>query len=200
MKKFQLKSFISGLTKNSFVSECGIPLGYKATYPIIKKENNKIFLTIPFNKTQKTKTPEVSAIMPIAYTVTFELHAVRSIPESIKKISTKEEGYSGATPIAFETLKYSEKYSKINFSQPLETFPHNDLKEIGKEEYKEKIDKLYTAYDIIINDYLGLEKASGVDRLEFKQLLDVLLSPVTKQMYSMIDENFSKEFLEKQTA
>lgn len=195
MKKFQMKSFLSELKKNSFVKECGIPLGYKATYPIVKKENNKILLIVPFNKTQKTKANGVSAIFPITYTVTFELHAVKSIPQSIKKFSKSEEGYSGATPIGFETLKYSEKYRKINFNKPLETFPHKALQEIGKEEYKEKIEKLYVAYDAVINDYLGIEKISGVERLEFKQLLDLLLSPVTKKMYSIIDEKFSSDFL-----
>lgn len=197
MKKFQTKLFISELTKNNFVKQCNIPLGYKATFPIIKKDNNRIFLTVPFNKTQRTKTPEMSAVLPIAYTVTFELHVVKTIPESIEKIIKKEEGYSGATPVAFETLRYSDKYSKIDFAKPLEIFPHDALKEIGKSEYQEKINKLYEAYDIIINDYLGLEKSSGIDRLEFKQLLDVLLGPVTKMMYGIIDEKFSKEFIMK---
>ena len=195
MKKFQTKAFISELITNDFVKKCGIPLGYKATFPIINKFNDKTLLTIPYNKVQRTKTRDVSAVLPITYTVTFELNVVKSIPESIKKISKKEEGYSGAVPVGFKTLKYCKKYDKIDFSKPLETFPHKALKEMGNDEYAEKIDKLYVAYDAIINDYLGLEKSTSVDRLEFKQLLDVLVGPATKKMYGLLDEEFSKKFL-----
>ena len=195
MKKFHLKSFMSELKRNDFVRACGIPLGFKASYPIVKKENDKVILIVPFNKINKTKTQNVSAVTPVVYTITFELHVVKSIPESIARVIDKETGYSGATPVGFETLKFSDKFSGIDFDKPLEAFPHKALIDVGKEEYKEKIEKIYEDYDCIINDYLGIEKAAGMERMEFKQLLNVLIGPVTKKMYGMIDSSFESEYL-----
>ena len=191
MKRFEMKSFLKELNKDEFVKMCGIPLGYKATFPIIRKKFDKVFLVIPFNKTQKSKTPGVSAVLPVAYTVTFELHAIMSIPEQIK-----EMGFSTAIPVGFETLRYSDKFENIPFEKPIDVFPHKELKEIGKEEYKAKVEKIYAAYDAVINDLLGIDKASGIDKVEFKQTLNLLLPPVTKQLYKLIDAEFYDSYLE----
>ena len=195
MKKFELKSFISEIYKNDFVKKCGIPLGYKAAFPIIKVKNGNVLLTVPFNKVQKSKTPGVSAVLPIAYTVTFKLYAVKSIPESFKKTTGADTGYSNAKPVAFENLAFSDSFAGVSFAKPVEPFPNQEMKEMGSEEYKEKIEKLYKAYDAVINDLLGIENAPGIEKLECKQLLNALVGPATKQLYARLDKKFYDEYL-----
>ena len=190
MKKFELKQFYANLPKNEFVKKCPIPLGYRACLPIVRKRGDHVLLIVPFNKVQKSKTPGVSAVFPIAYTVTFELFAVQSIPEQFKTIPEKETGYSGARPVGFETLAFSEKFEKVDFGTPIDRFPHQELLEIGEEGYREKVCKMYETYDAIINDALGLEKAAGIEKLCFRQTLSLLTGPVTKQLYRLLDPDF----------
>ena len=194
MKRFELKAFIEGLNQNEFVKQCKIPLGYRASFPIIQTKGDKLFLVIPFNKVKKSPASGVSMVYPIAYTVTFELFAVKTIPEQFKSIPGAGVGYSNCKPIGFETLKYTEAFASVPMGKPIEEFPHRELKEIGKEEYQEKMEKFYTAYDAIINDALGLEKAAGIEKLEFKRILNLFVGPRTRELYRLIDNDFFEAF------
>lgn len=194
MKKFDMQGFVKDLSKNEFVKSCGIPLGYKASYPIIKCMDGEVLLTFPYKKTVRTKDLDVCAVFPVEYTITFALHAVKEIPASFK-VADKEAGFSNASLAGFEILRYSKKFEKVDFNQPVDVFPHEDIRVLGKEEYKERVTKLYATYDAIINDALDIEKAAGIDRVEFKQLLSTLIAPVTKQLYKFIDEDFYTAYL-----
>lgn len=194
MKKFELKAFVKDLNNNTFVRQCEIPLGYKACFPIIKTKGDKVLLDIPYNRIQRTATPGVSAVFPIAYTVTFELFAVKSVPEGIKGIS-KEPGYCNAKPVGFETLAYSKAFEKVPFGKAIEVFPHEELKKAGREKYEKKVERLYENYDAIINCLLGIEKAAETDTLELNRNLGLLVGPVTKQLYRLIDKDFYEKYL-----
>jgi len=195
MKKFDTAAFLKELKSNEFTKHCGIPLGYKAGYPVVGKKNDAVLITVPFNRVVKSKKPGESVVFPYEYAVSFELHAVTQVPESFKKFAKKEEGYSGASPAGFKVFKFCGSFSKIPFDKPVDTFPNKELRAMGEEEYKEKVAKVYTAYDAIINDLLGIEPAAGVDKVEFKQLLGELLGPVTKQLYKFIDADFFNTYL-----
>ena len=194
MKRLELRSFIYDLNNNDFIKQCGIPIGYKACFPVIKTKANKVFIMIPYNKVQRSATPGVSCVFPFSYTVTFELFAVMSIPNGLK-ISRYELGYANAKPVSFETLAYLEKFETIAFDKPIESFPHRELKEYGKQEYERMVERLYQNYDAIINDLLGIEKAAGIDKLEFKQNMACLIGPKTKHLYQLLDRDFFDRYL-----
>ena len=196
MKKFELKQFVQDLNKNEFVKQCAIPLGFNASYPIIRVKNEKVFLLIPYTRKKATNRPGLKAVLPVEYLVTFELKAVLSIPSAMKGKSATL-GYVGAKAEGFEHLRYEPRFEKIDFDAIMDLFPHRELAQIGKEEYSLRVDKVYEGYDAVINDLLGIEKCSGVDRLELKQQLELLIGPAAKQMYKMIDEDFAKEYFLK---
>lgn len=196
MKQFEIQKFLKELNKNSFVISCGIPMGYKATYPLIEKNNSKIFLTIPYRKMKKSNIPGIQGILPIEYVVKFELHKVSDAPDKYAKAVKNPEGYVSVTPAGFSILRYCDKFKSLPFGKVVETFPNEAIKQIGKDEYKEKITKLYDAYDVIINDLLGISKASGIDKVEFKQLLSFFVEPSLKESYKLLSESFVNQYFQ----
>lgn len=195
MKKFSTRAFIKDLNKNAFIKACGVPLESRAFYPMISTRNGKVFITVPFAKTKTVneKTKGIKGVFPFDTLVTFKLNAVtKAIPGFEDKI---ELGYVSATPVKYEALYYSKAYEKVDFKKPIDVFPHKALVEIGQDEYKQKVEKIYDAYDLIINDLLGIEKSAGIDKVEFKQLIDVLVAPRVKLLYKYIDEDFFNNYL-----
>ena len=195
MKKFSTRAFIKDLNKNEFIKVCGVPLESKAFYPTIGTKDGKVFITVPFAKTKTVneKTKGIKGVFPFDTLVTFKLNCVtKAIPGFEDKI---ELGYVSATPVKFEALYYSKSYEKVDFKKPIDVFPHKALVEIGQDEYKQKVEKIYDAYDLVINDLLGIEKSAGIDKVEFKQLIDVLVAPRVKLLYKLVDEDFYKNYL-----
>lgn len=196
MKGFNFKDFLSELNDNEFVRACAIPLGYKAGYPILRKNENKVFLLLPYRKFKKTNQKGKSAIMPIEYVITFELHAPVNIPEGIKDVIDEDKLCVTATPAGFEILRNSEKFSGFPFNKSIGVFPHRSLETLGKEEYQNRVNEIYKAYDAIVDDMLGIEKASGVSKMTFKDLIDDLLEPGLKPMYKMLDKDFAEKYFD----
>ena len=195
MKHFELQQFIKDLNKNAFVKACNIPMDYKASYPIFFKKQGEVFLTVPFRKRKKTTRDEEFAVFPAGYTVTFRLFVLTDLPQHIKEITGKEEGYAGAAAVAFETLRYHEDMQTLSFDKPIDLFPHPALKELGSEEYRDAVGRVYAAYDAVLNDLLGIEACAGIDKVELQQLLSVLVEPVTKSVYERLDKDFAQTYL-----
>lgn len=195
MNKFDIKKFLSELNKNEFVRACSIPMGYKAGYPIIKKNGESVLLSIPYRKSKNTNQPQKFAVMPIEYLVTFELHAPVKVPEKLANVIKEEKLSVSATPAGFEILRNNEKFSDYPFDKSVGVFPHSAIENDGLDEYKEKVNRVYGAYDSIINEMLGVSKASGVRKLEFKQLLSDLVEPGLKHMYKVLDKDFFEKYL-----
>ncbi|MBR1763036.1 MAG: hypothetical protein IJ731_06685 [Eubacterium sp.] len=196
MKGFNTKEFLSGLNTNEFIKACHIPLGYKIGYPILRKSGEKVFIVLPYRKYKKTNQKDKSAVMPIEYLITFELHALINIPEKIKNAIDETKLGVTASPAGFEVLRNSEKFSGFPFDKPVGVFPHRSLQKLGKEEYKNRVNDIYKAYDTIINDMLGIEPASGVRKTAFKDLLNALVEPGLTPMYKMIDKGFTDKYFE----
>lgn len=203
MKKFDMKSFIKNLNINEFVRACGIPMGYKAGYPLIDRKNGTVLLTVPYYKTKygkmeqngmKGMLPGLKGVMPAEYTVKFELCKSSDAPESMKDLVKDPEGCVTAKPAGFETLRYCDKFKNIPFGSIISTVPTPAMSKMGKEEFIEKTEKLFKAYDTVINDLLGIEKASGIDKVEFKQLLDLFTEPEVKEIYKLISEEFAAKY------
>ena len=195
MKKFELKAFFEELRKDEFVRKCGIPLGYTPSWPIFKKIRDKVVMVVPFNRIMHSTKEDVRAVLPIGYTLTVTLNAVLEMSEQTKRLTGKEEGYSGFVPVGFESLKYNEKFGKVEFNKPIGVFPHKDLREIGEEAYKKKVEALYSEYDTVINDLLGIEECAGLDRADLRSDLALVVDPATKIMYKMLDGDFADMYL-----
>lgn len=195
MSGFNTKKFLKELNSNKFIKACEIPLGYKAGYPVLRNSKENTFILIPYRKYKKTNKKDKSAVMPIEYLVTFELHAPVKIPEKIKKVIDENKLGVTASPTGFEVLRNSDEFKDVDFDKPIGVFPHNELEKIGNSEYKNKVEQMYKAYDEIINGRLGIYEVSDVSKLDFKHLLSELIEPGLKPMYTKIDKDFADKYI-----
>lgn len=194
MKDFNLKDFIKNLNTDEFVAACGIPFGYKAMYPIFCEKCNKVLLIVPFRKLKKSNKAEVLGILPAEYIVKFEIHKAKVVPEKFKKF-INDDNMIQIIPAGFEKLAYSEQFDTVPFGKVIGTFPTKEIAKLGKEEYKNKVEALYSVYDKILNAMLNGEAISPVDEMEFKQILGLLFEPEQTVIYRIICQEFFDKYL-----
>lgn len=195
MINFNIKEFLMSLNKNDFVKACGIPLGYKVGYPMIQKRAEKVYITLPYRKYKKTNQPNKFTVMPIEYVISFELRGAREVPQAWKQVVSEDKLCVQAIPVAFTKLAATKEWAEFPFAKPIGVFPHNALKQTDAFELRKNRDRVYEAYDIMINDMLGIESASGADKMEFNQLLGEMIEPGLKPMYRLLDKDFYEQFL-----
>ena len=195
MIKFNLKKFLKSLNANDFVKACSIPLGYKVGFPMIQKRAEKVYITLPYRKYKNTNQPGKFTVMPIEYVLTFELRAVPEVPQALKNVVKEDKLSVQKIPVGFCKLSGTKEWAEFPFAKPVGVFPHNALKQKDATELNNTRDKIYENYDIMINDLLGIESASGADKMEFSQLLGEIVEPGLKPMYRLLDEEFYNQYL-----
>ena len=98
-------------------------------------------------------------------------------------------------PAGYEDLSVNAVFSKIDFEKPIGYFRHESIKNFTKQEYKAKKEELYAMYDKIINALLNNARYTEADNDAFKTLLNIMIEPSLKPMYTALDEEFYKKYL-----
>ncbi|MBQ3432599.1 MAG: hypothetical protein IJG23_07435 [Clostridia bacterium] len=195
MNKFKMKEFLNNLNKNEFIKACRIPMGYQPGCPMFYNSKNHVYLVLPYRKYQKTNQKGKFSVMPVEYVVVFELRGATAVPEAWRSVVKEEVSPVQAIPVGFSKLSCNSEWKDFPFSKPVGVFPHSALKNKDTYDLRNTSEKLYAAYDVMIQDMLAIERASGAEKMEFKQLIHMAVEPGLKPMYRLICPEFYEQFL-----
>lgn len=169
-----------------------VPLGYTPGFPIVRAENDNIFLVIPFLKYKITGVVDKTEVYPIRYVLTYKLNNLPTdkLPEKM----LNQTLYEGKL-IKYEDLYYNEEFSDLQFDKPIGLFRHEAIQNLDKKEYAEKRNELYDLYNLMINAKLSDEEFSIGKHSDYRKMLRLLLEPSLKYIYKVIDESFYDKYL-----
>jgi hypothetical protein len=168
-----MKEFLRFI-KNKTIAAHLIPMEMGMGWPILSIRNNELCVTVPFYRAIR-KPQDNTLLYPLAYTITAL--------------------WPKGTVVAFQNLKFSSAFNKVDFSKPIGTFRHDSIKHLNKEQYEQKVDELFDLYDKFIKGIQTNEPFAGENELKFKEILSMLMEPSHKPMYMALDHSFFQTFL-----
>lgn len=175
MKNIDISQIIKDVKTSDFTRNCGMPLGYVAGYPLIKIKNSKPCLVIPFLRYKSTGIVDKTLIYPIRFAITVSL--------TTGKI------------VGFEDFGYRSAFRNIDFSKPIGFFRHDAIKDLNKQQYKEKKSELFALFSEIATAIVENKETDATTEQNFSALFSTLLEPSLHSTYKWLDDSFCKRFL-----
>ena len=194
MKNFNMNAFMRLLGKNTVIRSM-IPLGFKAGAPLIRCQGDKVLLTVPYARYKTTGNIDGTLVYPMAYAATFVALPEPQIPESLAAAAKGKRTFFPGKLVSFRALSFDPAFADVNFGKPIDTFRHEAIKGMSREQYEKEILTLYAAYEKVVGACLAGEAPAAMDKMNLKQLLGELIVPNQKAMYQKLDDEFYQTYL-----
>lgn len=175
MNKISIDTIINKLKTNDFTLNCAMPLGYCAGLPVLQIKNGALCLLIPYLKYKVTGVVDKTLVYPIRYTISVEL------PEN--------------RVIGFSDLSFNKSFEKVDFNKPIGYFRHDSIKNLTKNEYKEKRQELLSLYSKMADSLVYGTEFTEEDNNNMRDLLRLLVEPSLYTIYRVLDKDFYNRFL-----
>ena len=175
MKNVSIENIIRELKTSEFTLNCRMPMGYSSGFPILQIKNDSLCLTIPYLKYKVTGVVDKTLVFPIKYTISVEL------PEN--------------NVVGFADLSFNRAFEKVDFNRPIGFFRHESIKNLDKNEYKEKRAELMGLYSKLADSLLYGTAFTKEDDDKMRALLKLLVEPSQYPIYKTLDKDFYNRFL-----
>lgn len=175
MKNISVENIIKQIKTSDFTLNCRMPMGYSSGLPILQIKNDCLCLTIPYLKYKITGVVDKTLVYPIRYTISVEL------PEN--------------NVIGFADLAFNKSFEKVDFNKPIGFFRHESIKNLSKNEYKEKRTRLLSLYGKLADSLLFGTEFTEEDENDMRGLLKLLVEPSLYPIYNVLDRDFYNRFL-----
>ncbi len=172
--EFNLSDFYREMRADPFVNKARIPLGYAQGYPMILGGDD-LKLAVPYLRYKITGVADETMVFPIRYIFVY---------------SIKNTGFTG-----FYDLRTVKCFSGINYGKPVGLFRHEAVKNLNKNEYREKQKELYGAYSAVLTAALNGEEPDPNTEAQLRSLLGLLLEPSLKPFYRVFAPDFFNKYL-----
>jgi hypothetical protein len=174
-----VKDFIYDLGKSSAYKAL-IPLGFTAGYPVYSIDGERLFIKIPFYRTERIikdgKQTGKSFVFPIRYLLSYS--------------------FDDGKLVKFEDFLYDKRFSKVDFGKPIgEHFTiHADK---TREQMAADSKKLMELYDKMAKAITEGTKWTDDDDAQFAKLFTEFINPALAPIYQAIEPAFMKKYLQR---
>lgn len=176
-KKISITRIKKNLRASDFFLQCGLPMGYKAGFPILQIRNDSLCLLIPFLRYQTTGEVDKTRVYPIRYTITLELPTEKVV--------------------GFANLEYDPVFGSIDFDKPVGYFRHESIRQYDKAQYEALYEELMQEYEKVAEALLFGGAYGPEDEARMRELLQLLAEPSLLPVYRALDMDFYNKYLRK---
>jgi len=170
------QEILNSLKTSDFLQHSNIPLGYTPGLPIPAMRGKSSCLVVPMLKYKITGEVDHTMVFPPRFVVT----------------ATADK----AAVVAFEDLKYDNRFKLIDFDSPVGVFRHAEIRHLTKQEYEEARAELYGVIDMKLKALDGGCDFDEMDTMKFSRLYSMLLEPAVKPFYKAIDKDFVAAYVQ----
>jgi len=175
---FSTAALLKKLKTNTFILNSRMPMGYVPGLPILCILNGNLCMKVPFLKYKITGKIDKTLVYPIRYVATV------IIPEG--------------HVVCFEDLSLQNAFANVDFTVPVGTFRHEEIKDLSKEEYDNLRLELLRDYDKIVSSLAFSSAYTEEDNQLFKERFNKIVEPSLLPFYRIIDSNFATKYISKQ--